>query len=195
MASLRELERDGLTGFDPEWDNYTGRAYQWRVRAGRRSWFIGLNHERAADCANLTTMMSTAEWHKAIAKNIKETDKEVSVEITYKDYQDGRPTSRLSVLSGTTYPVATRTVRGGERRPSIQWARGTAYEHDERHPAPNESEVLDAAIGMHVRWYIFAWSDDGWEHIASVATNEHKNALISLLRKSGRETCVVAKQG
>lgn len=195
MASLKELERDGLTGFDPEWDDYTGRAYRWRVHAGRRSWFIGLNHERASDCSYLATLVSTAEWRKAVAKNIKETDDEVSVEITYKDYQDGRPISRLSVLRGITYPVVVRTVRGGEQKPSVQWAQGAPYEHDERHPAPTESEMLNAAIGMDVRWYVFAWSGDGWEHIASVATDEHKDALVSLLKKDGRETYVAAKQG
>lgn len=192
MASLNALEKDGLAGFDPEWDDYTGRAYQWRTKARQRTWCIGLCFARARDCEYLPSLVSAVGWHKAITRNLREGDDEISVEITYKDYQDGKPIGRLAVLKGTRYPIATRFVRG-EKRPSVLWSKGTTYENKERHLAPTKTELLDATIGMAVEWYVFEWSGDGWEHVASVTSAEHKDAFVSLLKRQGKEVYVAKR--
>ena len=193
MASLKTLERDGLTGFDPEWDGYTGRAYQWRVKAQRRTWHIGLCFERKQDCEYLAQLAGTTEWRKAITRNLRDGDEAISVEITYKDYRDGKPLGRLAVLKGTRYPVSERIVRGGEKKLAVLWAKGMSYESTEKPLSPTKTELLNAEIGMAVEWYIFAWSGDGWKHMASIASAEHKDAFVSLLKRQGKEVYVAKR--
>lgn len=194
MASLTELENAGRTGFNPEWDDYDGRAYQWRVKAGKRSWPVALCFRYADECEHLPGNVSTPDWRRAISKGIRETDEEIAVEIVYRDYRKGKPISRLSVLKGTRYPVAIRTVRGGGAKPTVLWAKGERYENKEKLPAPTASEMLNAEIGMSVKWYVFVWDGTGWQHLASVADTESRDALVSFLKKQGKETYTMERQ-
>lgn len=187
MATLKELENDGLSGFDPEWDEYSGRAYRWRVKAGSRTWFIGDWFETSGSCEYFASLISRQDWRNAVSSRLREGDTSVKVEIVYKEHEDGKPVGRVSVLKGRTYPVELRRVRGGETKPTVQWTQAEQHENREKRPLPSKNDIFNAQIGKGVKWYLFVWEDEGWRYVASLTDEKHKDALVSYLRKQGRE--------
>ena len=190
MASLRELENDYLAGFDPEWDEYTGRAYRQQVRArsadGKsRTWTIGLWHETEGNCDYFAYKVSRQDWRSAVSSRLRDGDVEVSTEVVYKDYRNGKPMGRVAVLKGVRYPIASRAGK-----PSVQWSKGEHFKEQERRPMPSDNDILSADIGSGVRWHVFTWDGEGWSLSASLTKKDHKDALVAWLRKQGEEVYV-----
>lgn len=137
MASVRELDRRGLAGFEPDWEEYTGRAYRYRVVArpetGRSRWWpIGWFFERSGYCEAFAHEISRKEWRGVVSSRLREGDAEVRTEIVYKDYERGKPIDEMRVLRGTRYPVVMRAGRI-----TVLWSQGERYEKDEA-PLPGE---------------------------------------------------------
>lgn len=196
MASLNQLVREGLAGFSPDWYEHTGRAYRWRVKThtpsgSLKTWDIGDWFESASACDNFRAVLSRKEWRERIASGLVDGSDEVSVEIVYKDFEDGRPAGRLSVLRGIAYPVTERSGRA-----AILWAKGEEYGRRESLPAVSKNDVFDAQVSRNISWYVFVWEGDEqgcWRHVASIARKEDLDGFVDMLKRSGEEVRVVDK--
>lgn len=194
MPTIKELESRGETGFEPEWSEYSGRAYRLRIKtkAGKKTtktWFVGYWFETSYSCEAFLSRIYGQAIRGEIAPKLTDGDTELLIETTYKDFDQGSPISRIKVASTSRYPITQR-----QGRPYIQWSKKEWSKGTEARPAPSQNEILNAEISHGTKWHVFVWAGEGWRFVANLVDTAHKDALVQFLKKQGEEVYVAEKR-